>query len=477
MKAKKSGVFAVLAVTLLITAALIASCVKPVNFDGLSASQQEEPVTQLPEGMGYLKLTIAEEGPARTIMPTNPGAIDYYIVVGTPATTDDDGDPITPSGSTFNGNFTSTSGSIVAAVGVYSVEVTAFKEDPEDPGTFLAVARGTSATNAAVTSGGTNTSAVTLKGIINGATTQGTFKWNLTLPTTPVTLGPSTITLTNYPSGTAVGAVTNTTLLGGGNNNTGSAGILLNSGYYYVTVTLSANGYATFTKTDLVHIYGNLTTTYTNALFAGPTALAVNEYDVTYHYVAGVGVGTPVVDDNSTNHYTHGTLINNFYSTPPTNTTPGETGYTVEGWYKNSGLTGNKWNFASDIILRPTDLYAKWQAPISITVSIGALDTGDKTFSLSASPSSISQATLETTPTVVVTLTDGANAWTVTEWRKGGAVITDGDPNDKTLTLTFTSVGNAGTPPPVNSTIPITVFAKNASNETYSGTITLVIGN
>jgi len=118
-------------------------------------------------------------------------------------------------------------------------------------------------------------------------------------------------------------------------------------------------------------------------------------------------------------------------------------------------------------------LRVKIEGMEDLEVTITALNTTDKTVTLSATSTTISQATLETNPAVVITFTDTPNAWTVVEWRLGGATITGAV--TKVLTLSFTSSGNAGIPPAVGDHIVITLIVRDSGGVSYSGYLTLEI--
>ena len=65
-----------------------------------------------------------------------------------------------------------------------------------------------------------------------------------------------------------------------------------------------------------------------------------------------------------------------------TPTAPTKTGFTIEGWYKETGLT-NKWNFTTDVVNTDVTLYAKWLNNNMVFVEKGTATSGptiDKSF-------------------------------------------------------------------------------------------------
>lgn len=57
--------------------------------------------------------------------------------------------------------------------------------------------------------------------------------------------------------------------------------------------------------------------------------------------------------------YRDGTNIDNSETTFGLHVLP-RTGYAIEGWYKNSSFTGDKWDFANDKVTKALTLYANW---------------------------------------------------------------------------------------------------------------------
>jgi len=359
MKMKKRGVYAALAVVLLITAALIVSCLDVIDPSGLPVSKQDEPIT-VPEGMGVLKLNFGGVGNGRTALPSAAG-IDHYKVVGTVATVDNNGDPIDPGdieGTAFTGSVSSSGGTIVVEVGVYVVAVTAYANSLETQ----TIGTGTTTTNVVVTAGG-GTANVNLT-LAKSST--GTFAWNVTLPTAPDAPTTASLVLKNYTASTgAVGStITTQNVL---TTNSGTFGTPVTSGDYYVTVTLTKAGHADRIKSEVVSIRDYLTTTYTESF----SALVENVYTVNYFNEDNLGdTTTPTTTYPSVVHGTDPNSDSTYGFPTPNNDAPSlpQSGYVPGGWYRESSYT-NAWR-PTDRIIKATDLYLRWVAPIVVTVNL-----------------------------------------------------------------------------------------------------------
>ena len=460
---------------LLISAVLITSCPESLNFSGLTIPKYENPEVPPPAGKSYIRVSIGSDSDLRTIMPTL--SVHHYALTihRTDVTTEPD--------ASMEINGTSTSGTIVATSGGhYSATIVAYSTS----GTSNPIASGTTVSDVIVGASGLTSATVTLSLTVSTTTSaQGTFKWNVTLPTTPTPLSTATLTLSTTPGGAGVVAgVAGVTLIGeSNNNNTAGAGVAVNAGVYYVTVNVTATDHASYRKMDVVHIYSNMTTTYEDTL---PAALAENTYTVTYGNFDGRGNGVTNADPVKQQH---GSTIREYYTAgdgfgglPSLHASVGDEGEALHGyifdkWYKDSDYT-TPWVFASDKIYRPITLYGNWIAPIGISVTITDPVVTGTTFTLGASPSTISQTTLlESSPNVVITVSEStASGWTNFRWYKNGTLISGS--TTSTLTLVFNTLGNAGEPPAVGETVSITLIAAtDPGNVDYSGTMTLTIGN
>ena len=497
MKTKKCGVYAALAAALLLTAALVTSCPEALSLGGFSAQDKDaafqppegkqpavfqpdgtpvvfqpsegtqpvvtQPVVTQPppEGKAYLTVNFGSSSNGRTITPT---FVAHHYVMSIHRT--DNPNPAEPDSSiTITG---STSGSITATSGgIYSVTVTAYADSTNTK----AIATGTTESDITVASSGETPASVTLSLITSTASTEnGVFKWNIVLPTASSSYSAATIKLSSGPAVAGVTGADDDDITGLLADNTDEAGVTVPAGVYYVTVKVTgATGYADYTKMDLVHIYGYMTTTYADTM----PALAENTYTVTYADYDGRGISTTDADPTKR---LHGSTIPNHYPTPTLHSSVATTtmlGHVFDQWYKNTGLT-IPWVFANDKIIRPITLYGKWIVPIGIGVTITnpttehefVLNTGD-------SNTTISQAVLETNPNVVITADIDTDVWENLEWYHGTTKLT-GSGSSIALNFALDESGNMGLPLPPGQSVTITLYAdKKDGGVKYSGTLTL----
>jgi len=358
MKTKKCGAYAALAAVLLITAVLVLTCVDPITPGGLTNPKDgEKEVFTPPPGKAYIIVRLPSVG-GRTILPTLPAAITKYSVNinGTGGTTgsydEDDADAYA--------NFTNGNKEVFTVpAGTYTVTVSGSSAGD----VLLAIGQGTVTVNAA----GAGDVTITMKGIVDSTTT-GDFVYNLTLPTGVDAFGAATISAQLYPSGAAL-TFTQPDLLF---NATSNAGTISNvaSGYYWLRVTMTKDRHASVVHEEILHIYGNQTTTWATAL----PALVKNTYDVTYKIgYTGTGAPADVEDDNDGDGWPNGgtVTINTAYTTPPT-----RTGYIFDDWYHLSPITNTTipWVFDDGAtptkIYRDTTLTAQWHSADGLEVTL-----------------------------------------------------------------------------------------------------------
>ena len=378
-RAKKCGVFVALAAVLLLSAALVTTCVESISPDGLAIPQWEDPFVnfQPPEGMGYIRLNIAsDESNARTVLPTGStlaSIVEFTVHVGTGTTLAQHGGRIAV------GNI---SDPITLNQATYNVEVRGYADSSNK-----VVAVGS--LSGVVISGSPNSKTVTLHEVYDsagGAT--GTFSWTFTLPSaTADVVDSATMTVSNWssPGNTIppglVGVDVKTAPT--------SVGIAIPSGYYYVDVTLRKASHRTQTYREIVHIANGLTSTWAKNNFA---ALSKNVYTVTFSDPSGGGT-SPITG------VTHNATI-----AKPTAPTYG--GKTFGGWFIDSAATTREWIFSdhtwagtsppdpdpipsADKVIYDLTLYAKWTPPFengNLSLNVGFTLTGDKAFTLSVNP-------------------------------------------------------------------------------------------
>jgi len=464
MKTKKRGVYAALAVVLLITAALIASCLDAIDPSGLPVSKQENPNTPFVEGKGYLKLNIGGKGTGRTISPDTPNFTSYKVDV-----TSTGGDPsndLTDVTLTVSGG----TASVAIPQGNYNVFVRAFTTIGVNQ---VLAARGHENGVTVGASGGTSTIDLEAIPVDEAAAPNGLFKWSLTLPKIldpdpPYTdmidnVDSAAITVTGYSSGTAV--INGVSILDTGAINT--AGTSLAPGYYKVTATLVKAKHLTHVFSEILHIYPGQTSTFTRTF----PALAKNRYTVTYASVTGGADATDKIDDdNSTAGWLHDNTITELTSGVGHATA----GYTLDGWYKDdSRTTGNTWNFGSERIIGDMTLYAKWNAPIGISVSISYDAPEIKELTITNATQNFTRAAL-TNQALVFEFTNADDFDNIHFEYNSASWDSYYDDTDKELTLTFSATGNMGSPFPAPAQYIITVLAEdNGDSIPYSGQIVI----
>jgi len=440
-RTKKRGLFAALAVTLLIIAALIASCVDPVDFSGLTSKEAEQaPFTPPPE-KGYISVSLPED--ARTILPSAPGAVYYKVDISNNGSGNSfDNDDRTTAGTvTFTGSET-----FNVDYGSYTVTVGAWTTPGFDTGTLVAV--GQSGTVTVNTTTPNPTATVTLEKDVAGTYT-GTFSYAISCtPAADTTF----IAVTKYSDNSSVY-----------NSSTASGSTSLASGYYWVTATVTKAKYGTRIFSQIAHIYAGHTSTWT---VSGAT-LVQNAYDVTYNLNYG-GAAAPFVDTNSGNGWPYGGTITNYYTTNPS-----RTGYTFDGWFKENTNT-NLWTFAggsADKIYADTTLYAGWteipSGTVIITINPYSFSASDESFVFSPLNVSLTVAQITGGATISVTATTTPFTGGL-GWYYGSSSVVTGD------TLTDTDITTFGIDLESPNTYDFT-FKGDVGVTPYSGTFTIEI--
>jgi len=437
MRTKKCGVFAALAVALLVMAALITTCADPVGSGDLTVSQDRSDSADFtpPPGMGYIRLNIVSEGSnARTVLPTAPVSWNRYTVIVKKSLD-----------STVVFNQTVLPANLATAVVVvpdtYIVEVQGFVAATDTVPAAVGITN-----NVSVVASASNTATVNMRGIVNNATFtggSGTFTWSFAY-TSAGSPDSVTMTVTNWGTQTATIPAT---LTGADVTGTGATGSeSLPSGYYYVAVTLAKAKHQSQTYLEILHVYNSMTSTYSKNDFG---SLGRNYYDVTYDDIDAAG--TPATDDNSGDSYLHGSLIDNAYPSPTDPTSAKVFG----GWYKtlSSGAYSNPWDFATDKIIKELNLYGQWVAGETVALTVNFTVDSDFSFTLTGSAPSFSHAALGTAVNLVSITLSAPGDLTDIVWKKDGTQIGTGT----TLTL---ANNDAYIDLLVISTYPITVEGK-----------------
>jgi len=364
MKTKKIGIAGLLAV-MVITTLLVLNCVEPVSTSGLGGYLQKDDHKPA-AGMAYFRLNIADQN-GRTLLPDAiVGGISAFIKFDLLVyeDTDDSGtldldgtdDPVTIPSLSAGANLgvalgTINGQAIELPAGEYFFRVVAYRTSGS---TTYAAAGNSTLTELVVNQG--NPVNIILRDV-GVSTGNGIFAWNFT--------NPAGTTLTSSPEFSLA-------RIGGGSSylnqafTSGTAGTLaVASGYYHLTIPMTAAGHAPYTYYNVVHIYQDRITTATLTL----PDLAVNEYTVKFYYDDG-RAGSPF----SVVEVPHGTTLGDLllgdgsdHASPDYGDTG--SGALLSGWYRGSHTGTEKFN-DNDPIIGPTDLYSKWATPTAFTLSI-----------------------------------------------------------------------------------------------------------
>ncbi|MDR0301607.1 MAG: InlB B-repeat-containing protein [Treponema sp.] len=298
----------------------------------------QKPLPSFPKEKGSFSLVLGGDIKGRTILPDTSLSsfaefkLEFFPYEGgTPGST-----PVTIVRTPTDLN----TDPIFLDAGFYDLKVTAYVNTG---GSILAAASG-ELLNFEIIAGGTNTGTVPMKVYVNGAG-QGTFKWDITVPTVPAGLDEASITIERL--NTTTGTPNQTLYFIGGPTTTISNqdSVLLNSGYYNVTFTLSKDTETQqIIRRDILHIYQNMESSIT--LVFSNTDFYTKNYLVTFAYddgVTGDGIETVYYD------------VKIIKPTDPT-----RTGYVFGGWYTDKPAYANEWDFNNDTVTDDITLYAKW---------------------------------------------------------------------------------------------------------------------
>ena len=377
MKTKKIGVFAALTVVLLVSAALIASCVEALGSGGIVQKDKKTYIPPMPNAIGFLIEVEAFEGaryssPDKTEFSTLASfdTIDAYI---------SGGDGNSYSGIGWNGSGSITVGEspeTPPSSGIftpYKVEVIGYNDDG------VAVAYGKADPEVIVTSAG-GTANITMREIRTG-------------DHTTVTPGYGTLAFAVTDNVTADSITVNVYSLQGGididddDSVTNALTYSLPSGFYRLELTVEKDEFQTTIYRELVEIWSGMTTTYTKTV----ASLVSNKHEVTYHFG---DTRNPSADRTATVKYNHAA---NFLSIADKDDTPGSAtanrpsyynGGTVDpdrtfkGWFSSADPDEAnlvEYTISTYKVIRPIVVYAQWGgAAITLNVTITYSSTGAK---------------------------------------------------------------------------------------------------
>jgi hypothetical protein len=335
---KQRGFFAVLAVTLLVTAVLITNCMDPMSGSVVNGGNGDNDNFRAPAGKGVIKLKLGSD--ERTVLPTIDATLasyTFYVLV-----TDAGSNTVLERGEITPVTLGTATGIIILPVDEtdgYDIQVIAYNGlGPVGSGT---------ATGVLVSNGGTTNTTINLKGN-TGSGDDGILTWTIGLPTN---LGAGTAELVIYEYGQPTASDT-ITLPGTGTTD-------LSPGFYRVDIVFTPPApYLVQPKTisRIVHIYENLTSNL--AYSSGP--LNRYAYNLDLRWVNGIA------NDTTNTAVPHGSPLPAAYD--PTNMTHNDGVTDFLGWYRTyaivagNGVFSDPFDYDDDKIFNDLILFAKWDA-------------------------------------------------------------------------------------------------------------------
>ncbi|MCL2805183.1 MAG: InlB B-repeat-containing protein [Treponema sp.] len=308
-----------------------------------------EELQNIPEGMGTFSLQLeGSDQQSRTIMPGTGAANNRFAVYRLVFT----GGPTT--GIDEDRSFGEISNPIELIPGSYTLTVSGYTSQGNRTANKPAVqGSGT----IVITAGQAATGTVTLTPIAYSAGQKGVFDLNLTFTGDIV----DAVKMELQP--VSAGSNLNYNIIGGSDPIGADADIDLDPGQYRVIFTLEKAGMNPVIWREVLHIAGNMTSSYTKEFTISHFVKAY--YDVKFNY--NDGVRTPF---ELTYFYDEFTSI-----ARPND--PTRTGYTFDRWYKDAECTaGNHWVFG-DNLTPGIELFAKWIPDFPGTVTINILTNVD----------------------------------------------------------------------------------------------------
>lgn len=386
MNLKKCGLIAATTAVLLVIALLVTTCDGPFGVDGLLGKSTSEKAT--------LSLNLTD---GRTIMPTVTisSFSNFWLEL-------DDGTTQTP--------YTATTVALLNAQDLeltigedYTITLEAYTGGAKGSGGVLA-ASGTGTITGAVA--GSNPVTINLELETTGS---GTFTFTITNQANPNDFTGGNYAITPLSGGSSVSSTSIT--FGTAQSET------LDAGFYRVSFTYTKARHQTRTVNEILHIFPGITSTYTNA----PTALAKNNFDVTFDANGGDLTGdllttNPLTADWNTSALVGGTVAN---PTPPT--VPGTA--TFGGWFETAALadgsTGTPFVPGTTVVYKDyittNSLFARWIAASvnEVGLTVNFTNVTDITGVLTTdAATTIPIATANNTPGVTITL-DSSNQTTL----------------------------------------------------------------
>lgn len=289
---------------------------------------------------------------------------------------------------------------------------------------------------------GNVTETITLREIVDGDS-DGTFVWDITLPSAPNLYDTAILTYTNLADSSVTDDID---LLV-----TPASDVDIPSGTYEVEIKLTQSRRESSGYYEILYIYEGLTSTYTKTL----AALRRNNYDVVYDY-RGSG------QTNATSTIDHGDPV----AVPPTPNAHAS-GHSFGGWFTSwvTGAVAGSEYTTPVAATRDITFYAKWVPANSVKAGVILELSGDKSPSVSVSQSTYNRDT--DTVDVTITVTNDID-YTSFVWRLGGIVQSE---TSEVFTLSF----SAGTLQKGTYTVVVTAVYDDGNNNPYSTEIKIEV--
>jgi uncharacterized repeat protein (TIGR02543 family) len=346
--------------SIILCSLLLAIC--SLTFLSCQNSFVPEDDAPLPANCGTVSLSLADNN-MRTILPAAPmiGDIAVYEL-----------NFVAAGGGAVNKTITlahpDVMDPVILVAGTYNLTVNAYKVS-KAPSNLIAQA----ITNSIAIIPGTDISVtVVFKPLYGGTGYNGSFRYNITLNTSTITLTGATMSIWNS-GGTQVGS--NVTLTTTGTKQT-TGSISLASGMYTVKFIITGTKATTpvtpytFEWNELMHVYANLESGFTHEF--KDTNFHNTHWNVTFDASYGGSYEFGSHPNLDIARATQSILHNGKITVTP----PVRPGYRFDGWFTETAFT-NQWTLATDSVVKDMTLYAKWTANTkTITVSVDSIVDG-----------------------------------------------------------------------------------------------------
>jgi len=321
-----------LSITMFIVLFSLISCPDAMNFKH----------DAIPDGQGSLSLLLGGQN-SRTILPQTPVIKAYELAF----TSDKINVTVSRCVNTF-------SDPIHLHTGTYNLLVTAYTdEEKKEPAAWG------KQDNIRIDDGKGVTHTITLIPFSPDGEESGTFSWNISFPND---VTEARMNIKPLSENGAAEAEFYFESAGGETPLNGS--VPLESGFYSVLFTFIIPGFQTLEWLEILHIYQNLVSSYTQDF----TLELFNDNNHTVTFVFNDGI-----TGNIEQSYCHGDLVMPFSPQPQ----PVRDGYTFGGWYTNEKFS-EKWDFSAPLS-RSRTLHLRWLSETCSDAGIVGTFQGDIT--------------------------------------------------------------------------------------------------